>query len=346
VCGPRSGGDGRPPAARSLSGLDPVADELRAALAWATTRGDARVGLAVASGLEHWWRERGLAGEGRDWMFRLYARSGASGEEVPDPELAVAYRVHAVLAGADGDHVDGLRFSRSAEAAARRTGDVRLLARVLAGRSAPLLGMGRVAEAERSCREVIAWANRTRAAADALFAVYTLALILWRRGAFEEAADVLATARPVEAARPGESGRRTVDMLLGLVALGRRDVVAAHDHLRVALRSQVTFGFRARGCETLNAIAARCAVGGDPLTATRLFGAAQALGSRLRVAPGLLGPYWREQQAASRVALGDQQFDTAYAAGAALSFDEAVAVALAVEHPDLALDSHRFSHSS
>ena len=205
--------------------------------------------------------------------------------------------------------------------------------------------MGRTEEAERACREVIEWARQEGVAADALFAVYSLAQMLWRRGALDEAADLLASARPLEAARPSQRGRRTVDMILGLVALSRGDLVAAHDHLMVALRSRMGHGFHSRACETLNAIAVRCAFGGDPLTAARLFGAAQAARVRLRFSSGAFASFWKEQTAVVRAALGDGAFDAAYASGGTLTLEEAVALALAVEHPDLAIDSVRFSDS-
>jgi hypothetical protein len=277
------------------------------------------------------------------WLFRLYERISVTGESIPDAELAVAYHMHSLHAGADGEYVEELRFSQRAEAAARRAGDPGLIARVLAGRGAPLMDMGRTEEAERTCREVIAWAREQGVAGEALYAVYALAQMLWRRGALNEAADLLAIARPVEAARPSERGRRTVDMILGLVALSRGDLVAAHDHLVVALRSRMAYGFHSRACETLNAVAVRCAQGGDPVAAARLFGAAQAALARQRGSAGAFGPYWTEQQKVVRITLGDDDFDTAYAAGGALSLEEASAMALTIEHPDLAVGSVRFS---
>jgi predicted ATPase/class 3 adenylate cyclase len=334
-------GDGRP-VTLSLYALDPLADELRAALHWTVTRGSARQGLAAAGVLDHWWRERGLAREGRMWLFRLYERITATGESIPDAELAAAYHMHSLHAGADGEYVEELRFSQRAEAAARRAGDPGLIARVLAGRGAPLMDMGRTEEAERTCREVIAWARDQGVAGEALHAVYALAQMLWRRGALDDAADLLATARPVENARPLERGRRTVDMLLGLVALSRGDLVAAHDHLVVAMRSRMNFGYHSRACEALNAMAVRCSLGGELEVAARLFGAAQAARVRLRCSPGAFGSYWSEQQTAVRVAMGDADFDAAYASGAGLGLEEAVAIALTIEHPDLAADSARF----
>jgi hypothetical protein len=357
------------PVTLSLHALDPIADEVRAALRWTAIGGSARAGLFLARALDQWWRERGLAREGRRWLTRLYERlestppglsdgrgrltAGSASlrplaapyDSVPDSELAAAYHLHSLLAGADGEYAEELAYSRKAEDAAYRADDPALLARVLAGRGAPLLDVGRVDDAEQVCRDTIEWAARAGVAGDALFAVYCLAELLWQRRDLDAAAALLASARPLEAARPAERGRRTVDMILGLVALERGDLVAAHDHLVVALRSRVANGFLSRAGETLSAMAVRCALGGDPLTAARLFGAAQASRTRLRVSPGVLGPYWAEHQAAVRAALGDAVFDSAYAEGSALSIERAAAVALAVEHPDLVAGSERFSRA-
>src|SRR5258706_12172126 len=138
-------GEGRP-VTLSLYALDPLADELRAALHWTVTRGSARRGLAVAGALDQWWRERGLAREGRMWLFRLYERISETDEPIPHAELAAAYHLHSLHAGADGEYVEELRFSQRAEAAARRAGDHGLIARVLASRGAPLMDMGRTEE--------------------------------------------------------------------------------------------------------------------------------------------------------------------------------------------------------
>ncbi|SCF37019.1 ATP-binding protein [Micromonospora mirobrigensis] len=338
----RLGPDGRP-VTLSLYALDPLADELRAALRWCATGGSARAGLRLAGGLDHWWRERGLAREGRLWLFRLYGRIAENGESIPEAELAAAYHMHSLHAGADGEFAEELRFSQRAEAAARQAGDTGLLARVLAGRAAPLIDLGQLDEAERICREVIDWAAEQDVLPDALFAVFNLAELLWRRGALDEAAELLGAARPVEAARPLERGRRSVDMLLGMVALARGDLVAAHEHLAVALRSRMSHGYHGRACDTVNAIAVRCVASGDLLTAARLFGAAQAVRASMRSTPGLYGAYWSERQVELRRILGDATFDAAYAEGGELGLEEAAALALAVEHPDLAVTSARFA---
>jgi hypothetical protein len=118
-----------------------------------------------------------------------------------------------------------------------------------------------------------------------------------------------------------------------MVALRRRDLVAAHDHLVVALRSRLRHGYRGAAADAVAAIAVRCALGGDPATAAVLFGGAEAARGARRT--DMFGRFWSEQQLALRSALGDATFDAAYADGVGLGFDRIVAMALAVEHPDL-----------
>jgi hypothetical protein len=126
-----------------------------------------------------------------------------------------------------------------------------------------------------------------------------------------------------------------------MVALRRGDLVAAHDHLVVALRSRLRHGFRGAAADAVAAIAVRCAIGGDPAAAARLFGGAESVRGARRTA--LFGAFWSSRQAGLRIALGDAAFDAAYADGADAGFDRIVATALAVEHPDLEYGSARFA---
>lgn len=327
--------DGQPRTV-SLTALAPYVGEWQAALRWSATGGSVRAGLRLAGVLDPWWREHGGAREGRDLLSRLYQRTAA--ERVAPVEMASAYLVHAGLA--DDGH-ERTRFLARAEAIARQADHPGLLVRALAGRGVALLAAGRLAEAEEVCRDVIARAERTGVPKAALPAVVALAELLWRRDAVDEAAELLGGARQIEAGRPEDRGRRTVDWLLGMVALRRGDLVAAHDHLVVALRSRLRHGFRGAAADAVAAIAVRCAIGGDTTTAARLFGGSESVRG-VRRNP-LFAAYWAAQQHALRTALGDAAFDAAYADGAETGFDRIVAAALAVEHPDLEYGSARFA---
>jgi predicted ATPase/class 3 adenylate cyclase len=336
----RLGSDGKP-TTLSLDRIDPLADEVRAALHWSVAGGAARSGLELVRGLDQWLRERGLAREGRLWLFRLYGRMAETGERIDQRLLAEAYYVHSQQSGADGEYPEELRYSQLAEEAAREVGDDRLLARVLAGRGWVLTDIGEREQAERVCREAIEWAAAHEVALDAISAVYCLAQLLWHRGALDEAAELLGAARSAESALPEVRGRRTVDMLLGMVALARNDLVAGHDHLVVALRSRMAFGFHTRACNSLSAMAVRCALGGDTFTAARLFGAVRANRPWFRGSDTCgFESYWAKHEADVRVALGDHKFDEAYADGSTLGLAKAAATALAVDQevPDADLD--------
>ncbi len=318
----------------SLTDLGPYVAEWQVALRWASTGGDVRAGLRLAGALNPWWREHGGAGEGRSLLTRLYERADGTAEPA---ELAQAYLIHADLAD---DPTERDAFLLRAEGAARRAGDPALLVRALGSRRIRLDEHGEEAT-ESSCRSVIAEAEQAGVATESLPAVLALAELFWRRGALTEAAELLGAARQLEAGRPEDRGRRAVDWLLGMVALRRGDLVAAHDHLVVALRSRLRHGFRGAAADAVAAIAARCALGGDAVNATVLFGGAEAArGARRNES---FGAFWSEQQVALRLALGDAAFDAAYADGATLGFDRVVAMALAVEHPDLEDGAARFA---
>ncbi len=329
--------DGKP-VTLSTYPLDQLAAEVRAGLHWSVTAGRVRGGLRLAVQLDDWWRERGLAREGRLWLFRLvrlFEKLPTTVEEVPAPELAVAYHVYARHAGADGEFGEQLRLLVQAEDAAWRSGQASMIARVSACRGEALVNLGREDEAERACRDVIDWARSRHVEAEALPAVFCLALLLWKRGSLAEAATELGAARAAASTHPTERGRRSIDMLLGLVALSRGDLIAAHDHIVVALRFRMTHGYHWAACEALTAMAVRCALGGEMTQAATLFGASQAARERLRSNQGAIGPMGRRHESAVRHIMGDSAFDSAYGDGAAMTLAEATAYALEVEHPDL-----------
>jgi len=120
-----------------------------------------------------------------------------------------------------------------------------------------------------------------------------------------------------------------------------RGELRVHRTADLALYLAATRGGETAAVDAVAAIAVRCAIGGDAATAALLFGGAEPVRGSRRTA--LFGGYWAAQQAAVRAVLGDAAFDAAYAEGAAAGFDNVVATALAVEHPDLEYGSVRFA---
>ena len=319
------------PVTLSLHALDPLADEVRAALRWTATGGSARAGLAsparsTSGGASAGWPGRAGAG-----CSGCTSGSTAAGEPVPDAELAAAYHVHSaagrrrrrvrrgagVLPAGRGGRLPGRRPG-AAGAGARRPG--RAAARRRPGRRGRA-GLPRRDRAGPPGQGV---------AGDALFAVYTpgRAAVAARRPGRGGATCWRRPGR-WRPARPAERGRRTVDMILGLVALdagrprrgarppGGRAAVAGGERLPLAGRRDPQRDGRA-------VRARRRASDGGPAVRGGAGGPRPAAG----LAPGCSGPYWAEHEAAVRGVLGDAVFDSAYAEGTALSVGEAAAVAL------------------
>jgi non-specific serine/threonine protein kinase len=83
-------------------------------------------------------------------------------------------------------------------------------------------------------------------------------------------------------------------------------------------------------------VARLAAAWGDPKAATRLLGAAVSHRAYRRASTAHDASQVTEDPAALRAALGEEVFASAWAEGAAMSFDEAVADALALEPPPMA----------
>lgn len=320
------------PVTLSMYALDPLAAEVRRALYWSANGGDVQYGLRLVIALDQWWRERGLAREGRVWLFRMYERMVDTGLELLPAELANAYHVHALLAGADGEHAEQLRFSQRAELAARRAGDPTLLARVLAHRGEILAEMGAPTQAEAACRGSIAYAQEHHAESESLPSICCLARLLWRRGALEEARQLLVGAEALEAGQPAWRGRRRTGFLLGLIALADDDLPTARSHLVKSLRARMVYGFHSGVVAGLYAMASWSAKDGDHDRAALLFAAADTHRSSLRVAASVDAESFAGDRARTMEALVEA-YQERYDAGALLGLAEAVEVAVAIRTP-------------
>src|SRR6266508_3282057 len=321
-----TGSDGVP-VTLSMYALDPLAEEVRRALHWSANGGSVRYGLRLVTALDQWWRERGLAREGRVWLFRLYERMADTAVEVSPADLAIAYRVHALLAGTDGEHAEQLRFSQRAELAAQRAADPALLVRILADRGEILAGMGAPAQAEAVCRSTIRYAQQHHAEAQAMPAVCCLAQLLWQRGELDEARELLIDGEALEAGQPAWRGRRQMSFLLGLIALADGDLANARTHLVKALRARMVYGFHSGVVEGLYAMAAWAGLQDEHDRAALLFGAADNHRSTLRVSTGGYANLASAEQARAAEALG-RRYQQRYDAGAHLGLAEAVEIAV------------------
>ena len=116
---------------------------------------------------------------------------------------------------------------------------------------------------------------------------------------------------------------------LGWVLRAERDPAGARSKLQKALRIGRRIGDKGNMAEAMLGLA--CVAGDldDWHRAAMLHGAAQALRDQTGVPwDTLVAPYRQESLDQAAAALGDEQFHRAYARGMALSFDQAISLAL------------------
>lgn len=112
------------------------------------------------------------------------------------------------------------------------------------------------------------------------------------------------------------------------VALARGDREQSERDLYAALNNMVTGGAFLRLADVLDGLAGLAVVAGSHREAARLFGAAEAVRQRTgEVRAGIDKPGYDEAVANLRAAMSEDEFSAAWAEGAALSRDEAVAYA-------------------
>jgi tetratricopeptide (TPR) repeat protein len=124
--------------ARWYAIVDLELGNLRAALAWAAEHGAYELGLEIATCLLHYWEQRGLLSEGRNWLESFLAAaqatqhaSSARGVDAISEPTVDALIAAGVLADRQDDYVRARQLFELAQTRARGLHDARRLARAL-----------------------------------------------------------------------------------------------------------------------------------------------------------------------------------------------------------------------
>jgi predicted ATPase len=315
-----------------LDRLERERDNVRAALGRARERGEAESRLRIGAALVNYWIFRGPLHEGRAWLEAVLATAGGPGT-VAAPKVPVATWARALWAAGElaywsADFEAAAARVKPAFVLARKTGDRRTaayarwiqgnLARVEgdARRAAVCYGEGLALSREVGDRWNMAWARCGQGWAAIL------------EGDLDEAA--VAFAEALEVGRQlGEPHVISVTLRhLADVARRRGEGARAQALAREALADFRGLGeaFIAGALETL---AMTVAAAGHGQRAALLLGAAATLHDRIGFPKQAPDRADTEQAVAPvRAMLGEAAWAAAYAAGAALTLEEAVAEAL------------------
>jgi predicted ATPase/transcriptional regulator with XRE-family HTH domain len=348
-----------PEAAAWMGRLEQEHDNLRAALSWARAGGEAELGLRLATSLAGFWYVRGYFTEGRRWLEGLLALApgavGVGGDaasdvagaprppDAPDaPGVSAKARAMALAAASNLAWVqedDKRAQAAAAEALALARDQQAGWVGWVAGTALHLLGQiawdrGDLERAAAYLEESVAQLQAVGQVSMAASFLTLVGLIELDRGDLERARacceESLAFARRTGADHPegfalaclASVARRRGD-LAGAVMLGREELLIWG---RLGSPSHI-----AGGLEGLARTAAATAAseGAQAQRVARLLGAAATLRERVGVSAGKRGRVAVERMAAqARLTLGEEQWAAAFAAGRALTVEEAIAEAL------------------
>ena len=351
--------------------LEADLDNMRAALAWGTSDSaaeeDAEQGLRLAGSLWYFWFQRGLPGEGRQWLARALATVRTAGADRAQALLGAG-----TLAWRQGDFAAARVHLDESVALWRDTADRR-------GQAEALHVLGHVefdqrdyAAAQVLFEESLATYRLAGDAPGGLPLMADLGLVAYHRGDHARAADVFeqslaqfrrhglkdrvagalnvlgdlarlageydrAAAHYAESLQlwrelRGTPGTASALHKLGQVKRSTGNLAAARAYFAESLALQQELG-NAQGIgECLAGLGGTVAAAGRPERAARIFAASTALLEEIGVplAPADQAAMKRDMAAARR-RLGAAEWDAEWAAGRLLSRQQAVDMALAVD---------------
>ena len=344
-------------------------DNLGSVLSWSLEGEDPELGLRLAVALWRFWRARGHYDEGRGWLERYLAKADLASAEVRARALEAAGCLaydqgdleRAVVAAEEGlelgdraeielsrvasfrgilGAVAGIRgdYDRAAElfeeslALYRQAGDGRGIAN-------SLLGMGNVSsylgDRERAVElyeEGLALSRESGYAGMLTAYLIDLGHEFLLQGDHERATELSEEAAALFREQERTSGLQFVFDHLGWAALLRGDQEQARAMHEESLVLSQEWGDKKKIAEGLEGLACAATPNGDYARVARLFGAAETLHETLGhhqqpAARALREPYL----AAARSRLEGAEWEAAFAAGKAMTTEEAIEYALSGE---------------
>jgi excisionase family DNA binding protein len=303
--------------------LAPEHENFRVALTWLMAGGEIDLAQRLTSALEPLWWVLGHHNEGRRWLDRALA----SGEGEPSPARTEALIVASRLAFIQGDYGAARRHAEAALSRARAIGDRETTGDALFVLSFVALDENELATARALDAEALALFRAIGHRAKTALTLRQLADLGDRAQAPAMLEEALALLR---AAAPSPFLAATMSTF-GRVLLDRDDPARAFDLFHESLVLRAEIGDRWGLPYSLKGLAAIAFLNGRPDQAARLYGAADAAHETIGVAMTREHrPHNERNLVRVRAALTADAFAAAWAAGQALTLEQAIAEALAV----------------
>ena len=273
-----------PDQARMLDRLEAEHDDLRVALAWGTSGGDAEPALRLATSLGRFWEVRGHLSEGRSWLEAALTAGG--GGDWPGLR-AVALNWAAVLAQHQGDYAASRGLYEHSLALRRRLDDRLGTAAALVGLGNLAALQGQLAVARAQFEESLAIGRELEQPQVVAASLTNLGWVAHGRGDLREARAMYEEALAVRRRLGDGHGTAMVLANLGDLALQQGDLDTAHALQTEGLDLRRSLGDRSGVADSLTALGRVALARGDRETARALH--SQGLAERRRVGdrPGM-----------------------------------------------------------
>jgi non-specific serine/threonine protein kinase len=311
-----------------LRRLDDDHDNMRSALQWSVSQGEAELALRLCGGLRRFWWIRGSMQEGARWLAQALATPGASSERA----RARALNGAGALARSRGEYEQATALHLEALVLAERADDRLEVASATHYLGNVAADQGRFAEAEVWYVKSVALFRQLGDDWGTARALNNLGIVVRGQGDYARAAALCEESLAIRRARGDAWGVATSLDELARVARDLHDVEQAAELGTASLRLFHTLGVKRHIAAGLDIAAWTAGARGQHARAVCLYGAAdglrEAIGSpALPCEQGLVA----RDLAMLRIALGPVRFDAAWAHGRTTSADEAVAHALTRE---------------
>ncbi|HEX2048149.1 MAG TPA: tetratricopeptide repeat protein [Acidimicrobiales bacterium] len=273
-----------PDQAAVLDRLEAEHDDLRVALAWGTSGGDAEPALRLATALGRFWEVRGHLSEGRGW---LEAALGAGGGGEAPALRAVALNWAAVLAQHQGDYAAARGLYEHSLALRRRLDDRLGMAAALVGLGNLAALQGRLDVATSQFEEALAIGRELDQPQVVAASLTNLGWVAHGRGDLRGARAMYEEALAVRRRLGDGHGRALVLANLGDLVLQQGDLDTASALHTEGLELRRRLGDRSGVADSLTALGRVTLARGDRVGARRLH--SQGLAERRRVGdrPGI-----------------------------------------------------------
>jgi non-specific serine/threonine protein kinase len=315
-----------PDQAQWMGWLEADVNNLRAALQWAQVHEASDMGLRLASVSWFFWFLSGRVAEGLGWLNALLATQ----EDAQVPGVRARALVGASwLARCQGAFDEATALAEAGLVLSRRIGDQRGQAAALTTLVCVALDQGDAARARPPAEESLALRRELEDRWEICVSLNNLGYLAAVEGDYAQAATYFEECLGLSREQGDTRGVALALNNLGDVVYTQGDVTRAHVLLVEALTLSREMGWMEGTVEGVEGIARAVAAKGQSRQAARLLAAAASL---RRATQDPLRPAeqiaYDKSVAAVRETLGTEAFEIAWAEGAALTSEQAVAAAL------------------